>query len=357
MSTSTPGRPGLSKPLLWGVRAALLAVSGLASLAAAEIGLRAADFGFAMYPQAIQFGYPDPDSMRSEFELDEQLLWTPKRYDQLLERARRRKPQLVLMGCSCTAWGEFDKNLLHELRESRGVVEEAREDGEPPESLGVRIENFAVPGWSSYQGRQQLVRDVLPLAPKVVTLFYGWNDHWIGFGVEDDAAGELVEGVKESVLEKHRDLRVVQAWAKLRMAFARGGNDARPLRVPLDKFEANLREMVRLAKAQGVQTVLLTAPTNVRAGDEPNYLAQRHLPDVTQLVPIHASYVEAVRKVAREEQALLCDLAAHFDTLPAEELNKLIMKDGVHFTRAGGRRVGRLLFECFRDNGLFERMQ
>jgi hypothetical protein len=33
------------------------------------------------------------------------------------------------------------------------------------------------------------------------------------------------------------------------------------------------------------------------------------------------------------------------------------MKDGVHFTRAGGRRVGRLLFECFRDNGLFERMR
>jgi hypothetical protein len=42
-----------------------------------------------------------------------------------------------------------------------------------------------VGGYTTYQGLRQLERDVATLHPVIATFYYGWNDHWIGFGIED----------------------------------------------------------------------------------------------------------------------------------------------------------------------------
>jgi hypothetical protein len=53
-------------------------------------------------------------------------------------------------------------------------------DRAPSPAHGVKL---AVGGWASEQGLRQFRRDVLPLHPRVVmTIYYGWNDHWIAFG-------------------------------------------------------------------------------------------------------------------------------------------------------------------------------
>ncbi len=41
-------------------------------------------------------------------------------------------------------------------------------------------------------GVRQLQRDVLPLRPRVITIYDGWNDHWIGFGLPDPEVARLL---------------------------------------------------------------------------------------------------------------------------------------------------------------------
>ena len=37
----------------------------------------------------------------------------------------------------------------------------------------------------------QFTRDVVPLRPRVATIFFGWNDHWDALGTEDKRVAEL----------------------------------------------------------------------------------------------------------------------------------------------------------------------
>jgi lysophospholipase L1-like esterase len=54
-------------------------------------------------------------------------------------------------------------------------------------------DKFATSGWSSWQGLQALRRDIAGLRPSVLTIYFGWNDHWVGFGVEDDEVAEITQ--------------------------------------------------------------------------------------------------------------------------------------------------------------------
>jgi len=68
-------------------------------------------------------------------------------------------------------------------------------------------------------------------------------------------------------------------------------------------------------------------------------------------VPLHRSYVEAVREVAAQEQTALCDLAAEIHALPKDERASLFRQDGIHFSAAGSRRAARMLFRCLERDG------
>ena len=99
--------------------------------------------------------------------------------------------------------------------------------------------------------------------------------------------------------------------------------------------------------------MLLTAPDDHRRGEEPEYLASRWLRDAEDLVPVHERYVEAVRDVARETEAPLCDLAAAVDALRPAVRDVLFLEDGIHFTPAGDEFVARRLAACFETHGLW----
>ena len=90
-------------------------------------------------------------------------------------------------------------------------------------------------------------RDVLPLKPRVVTLYFGWNDHWTGYGIEDKDVPRLAE-LRWPVIER---LRIGQLLLKSRVARALG-DEERPNRVSEDDFRANLTAMVRASRAAGV---------------------------------------------------------------------------------------------------------
>src|SRR5262249_48437469 len=151
---------GFSRIGPWLARAAVALVAIAGALGLAEIGLRTANFSFQTFP-VVQFGYPDPVTLHDLFVPDRDLFWVTRDYAGILAEARRTHPAVVFMGDSCTQFGSYPAIVLTRVAETA-----------PALSSGVKV---GVVGWSSEQGRAQFTRDILPLHPRVVTLYYGWN--------------------------------------------------------------------------------------------------------------------------------------------------------------------------------------
>jgi lysophospholipase L1-like esterase len=198
-------------------------------------------------------------------------------------------------------------------------------------------------------------RDVVRLEPRVVTIYYGWNDHWCTFGIEDkEIHGFDLEHplVWTAISARSRVAQLVNL-----VLFSRNfeGKTARE-RVPLEDFRGNLREIVRIARAHSIVPVLLTAPSAHQRGQEPSVLTRRWLSDLTELIPLHEAYVEAVRDVALEDDVDLVDLYALFRGLGREELAESFTADGIHPTDAGSRRIAQYLYDYFEETGLVSRL-
>ncbi len=325
-------------PLRWrtlAVNLGLALVSVLLLAAVVELGLRLTGFSYVLYPGDIEFGKPDPQLLEVGFLEDRDLFWVTRDYPDKLERLRAERPALVLMGDSCTHLGRYDDELAQLLARRRGAA--------------LSYGNLGVAGWSSFQGRRQLERDVVELEPAVVTVYYGWNDHWIGFGIED----KNVALVKRVFAGPWSRSRLVQLATQAVVALG-ARETAYPNRVSLEDFEHNLRAMVELARARGIRPVLVTAATSHAEGAEPEELALRWLRDLSELVPLHARYVDAVRRVAAEEEAVLCDAAARAEALPRDERERLFMRDGIHLTADGDRWLAEVLYDCLEREGLLD---
>ena len=300
-----------------------------------EIGLRLFGSEFVLTPPQVEFGAPHPVQMGREFIVDEDLLWVPRGYADRVATAVDWHPSIVFMGDSCTQSGRYGGALrsIIKTRDSSAVF--------PFMAVGVE-------GWSSWSGLRQLQRDVLPMKPKAITMYFGWNDHWEHFGLQDKDAARF--------LKESSDLRIVELADRAVFALMRLFAEPSPYRVSLADFRANLRGMVRTARDHDVVPILLTAPTSHRRGREPAYLAQRWLKNLDDLVPLHQRYVQAVRDVAAEEEAPLVDLYREFDQLSEQELAQLFMEDGVHLTPDGDRKIAELIDRGLELTGLYGRI-
>lgn len=301
---------------------ALVLFGVLLGTAVGEGALRVAGFSYQALP-TVQFGWPNPTEMVDLYVPDRDLLWVPREYAARLAKAQRHRPDIVFLGDSCTQFGTYTGRTLARLRKT-----------DPNHSTGF---NAGVGGWSSVQGLAQLRRDILPLRPQVITLYFGWNDHWVALGAPDNKARP---GAISWWLSQHS--RVYQLLIKLRLATSIKVDPNRPNRVDLETYKANLREMVGLSRRAGARVVLITAPSNHRPGHEPAALAERHLRRLDELVPLHRSYVEATRGVARETGVTLCEAARAF-ARDEKERDHYFKKDGIHLTKAGDTLLASLL--------------
>lgn len=327
--------PGRGKRLLFVAMTALCSL-GL-SLIAAELLLRVAGYRFTVAPSVMQFGWPDPIVIDDLYRFDSDLFWVQQDYEEKLARWSGKKPTIAFLGDSCTEFGRYDLAFMDRLA---GVTGDRR----------ATFINLGVGGWSSYQGRRQLERDVVPLGPKVATIYFGWNDHWNTFGLEDKSIHRFFK--KRDPRSWARRFRVAQLWDS--WAFDRRAYLEAPLtRVTLEDYRENLTEMVRTARAHDVVPVLLTAPTSFVEGSKPVELAQRHLQAFGEVLSLHIRYVNVVREVASREQAPLVDLFASVKALPPKEVSEvLFLRDGIHLTPEGDQMVAKLLLEGLERNGL-----
>ena len=267
--------------------------------------------------------------------VDPDLLWVPRDY-----RARvavRDWPlSMVFMGDSCTHGKTYDEEL-------RSII-----TARNPSSVFTFV-NTGVGGWSSWSGLRQLQRDVLPLRPKAITIYYGWNDHWLHHGFPDKVAAPFTKEPPRLQIRRIIDKAVFTA--------RQISDSDSAYRVSLADFRANLRQMVRIARDNDIVPILLTAPTSHRRGHEPAYLVDGgRLADLEDLVPLHRRYVEAVREVAAEEDALLVDLHREFDRLPRRDLDRLLVEDGIHQTREGDRKIAEIIDRHLVESGLYQQI-
>lgn len=324
MSAPPGGTPPSAKLRSWSAPVVTAVIAVLSALAVAELGLRIARFHFDLVP-ALEFGWPDPVALNDVYRPDPDLVWTTRDYPDVLREAHRHHPAVVFMGDSVTEFGTYSAQAI-ELLKTAGS----------PLTTGVKV---GVGGWTTEQGLRQLRRDVIPLHPQIVTVFYGWNDHWIARGLTDPeiTAARRLLGIA-------RVSRLAQLWLKLKVNMAARRRPA-PNRVPLPRYEANLRTIAREAHAAGISPVFITAPSNHVAGHEPAYLARRHVRSLSELVPLHTMYTDATRRVAREMDVPLCDAAASFAALPQPH-DVYFQKDGIHLTSAGDRELARIISTC-----------
>jgi lysophospholipase L1-like esterase len=252
-----------------------------------------------------------------------------------LSEAQHTHPSLVFLGDSCTEFGTWPQLTL-----SRLTTEE------PELANGVKL---AVGGWSSEQGLRQFRRDVLPLHPHVVTIYFGWNDHWMAFGQPDAS----VHANRVSYwLAQHS--RLAQLVVKGRLGSQTLTSGASSYRVPLDQYRANLEAIGQLARDAGIRAVFITAPTSDERGHEPEYLARRHLKHLEDLVPLHESYVQATREAAAHMNEEVCDAAAEFPKLPGP-ISQYFNKDGIHFSDRGSQALARMVTSCLESPHLAAR--
>ena len=307
-----------------------------------ELGLRIFGFEFALAPPRIEFGYPSPQIMEKRFLPDPDLLWIERDYSMKVAGARKSRLRLsmVFMGDSNTR-DKYERQL-------RSIIEE-RFPGSDFTYL-----TLGTHGWSSWSGLQQLQRDVLPLRPRAITIFYGWNDHWNYFGLQDKDVARILHSESSSrpsaLFSRLRTVQLVnRAFLAHRELFAEPGQ----ARVSPDDFRANLRQMVRIARDNDIIPILFTAPTSHEHGKEPSFLTERWLINLEDLVPLHRQYVRIVQEVAAAENAPIVDLYHEFNQLPRQDLKNFFRRDGIHFRPAGHRKIAELIDRFLDQAGLY----
>ncbi len=152
----------------------------------------------------------------------------------------------------------------------------------PAGSSGVEVMNFGVLGYTSFQGLQLLKTRVLSLHPDVLVIGFGMNDSDVAGYRDKDVVRPGPELWRDRVkrVTSHSESLALLKYAALALRFRpkpfgeflradaktdQGKSNANVnydelepwTRVSPRDYEANLREMIALARAQGARAVLL----------------------------------------------------------------------------------------------------
>lgn len=302
----------------------------------AEIALRLAGFEFHGIPRHFQFGANvDHDLRRNVAVPDADLFWRLKAGEnaRFLVRRKHVHPNLrartgadrtspggvraVSMGDSCTFFGSpsYPERLESRLVES---------------GLEAEVFSASVPGYTSYQGLRWFETEIAAYRPDWVTVYYGWNDHWLAMQATDRELGTRTTRSSTAAARIASNIRLVQLGTYLRARLFRLQADQRPERVPLDHYRENLEELCRRAREEGAGVIFVTAPSDLDPGDV------RRLTDLGQVTrgrdvrSLHEEYNAVVRDVAAACRAEIVDFAG-----ASTRTAGFVSEDGIHLTEKG----------------------
>jgi lysophospholipase L1-like esterase len=178
----------------------------------------------------------------------------------------------------------------------------------PERGIDARVVNAGFPGNTTQHARARLQKDVLDRQPSLVIVQFGINDSAVQVNADPPAKGPAV---------------------------------------PLEKYQDNLREIVRAVRKNGSRVILMT-PNSMRWTPKFRefYGKPPYKPDDPDgFNVVLKDYAEAVRKLAREERVPLVDVYAAFEAHGKQEGQSVdeLLTDGMHPNDKGHRLVADLL--------------
>jgi lysophospholipase L1-like esterase len=251
--------------------------------------------------------------------------------------------RIVCLGCSCTnrGWLTYPERLEKRLNEGKNS------------ETTFEVINAGVGGYSSYQGLLYFADELIDYTPDVVTVYFGWNDHWRAIHYPDKAQpnpGEFWVQL-QNILNR---MRIYQFLHKVIETLAvKDDGDQRDSfrpRVSLRDYRENLEAIVGTARTHGSRVLLMTAPQALSAESIAAYQDMGVIPDQVDLIRLHAAYNDVVRGIAASHRVLLVDLARMFAAIP--EPRSYFMPDGVHHREQGLQIIADALVEAMREHGL-----
>ena len=326
------------------VRKLVLAfLSILIFLALAEIVMRV--FGVGEWVPEIDADESVSRALsRGWLKEDRELLWRMKECDAACEEIRAVHPdnpcvteasegkKVLCLGDSCTFFARSGKPYSVLLENLLAPAHHAQ------------VLNASVPGYTSTQGLVWLQNELLQYNPDVVTVYFGWNDHWLARAVTD---GEYMEHLKLSPI---RIVRLVRALTGRSVRIARGPGD-RLQRVPLEEYSRNLEHIHRLVASTGAQCILITAPGVEFEATQDKLVSGGHITKNDNYIEIHERYNEVVRRLA-EKGLNVIDLAASFKDV--SDVQSLLTDDGIHLSDRGHTRAAEALLSFITSKTLLD---
>ncbi len=294
----------------------------------AEVFLRYRGFSYELN---IQFGYPRPYQISSA-ERDEKLFWTfPKSYPGINSygfkgsEPARPKPagiyRIVFLGNTCTSAG-FPAATELMLRETHP---------------GVECLNFALPGYSSYQGKMIAKSFLAELEPDLLVVSFGWNDRWLAFEtVDEDKRIAVDRGAGRSIAAGiYSKWRLVQLFRKALAPILGESKQLDVSRVPADQFMKNLEEIGAEADRLGAPVIFVTEPSSHPSlGVPDDVVSSTYAKSKEDAIALFREYNEIIRRVANERSSWrLLDLDALMSS--RSEVRRLFEDDGVRYSIAG----------------------
>lgn len=300
-----------------------------------EVFLRLKGFSYEPY---LQFGYPRPNQISSA-ERDTKLFWTfPKSRPGInsygFEGPEPAQPKpdgtyrIVFLGNTCTSPGMIGTAELL-LRETHAEVE---------------CLNFALPGYSSYQGAVIAKSFLAELEPDLLVVSFGWYDRWLAFGASDaekriDWDRSAGNGVAGGVYSRWRLLQLS------RKALAPLLGESKQLdvsRVPADRFMKNLEEIGAEAERLGIPVLFATEPSSHPSlGVPDDVVSSTYAKSKEDALALFREYNDIIRRVAEERNSRhLLDLDALISS--RSDVRRLFNGDGVRYSTAGSVVVANL---------------
>jgi lysophospholipase L1-like esterase len=279
--------------------------------------------------------------------------------------------RIVSLGDSCT-FGIVTREMFEYIPEPYPQLLE-RLAAERIGAGKLEVLNAGIAGYNSFQGVMLLRTKLRGLEPNLITVRYGWNDHFMS--ALEGGAYSYREPDSELVLR----LQDLMLRTSLYGFFRRLGFEVRALRaratppprvklptqwipiVPLDAYKHNLRRIVALGRAQGAHVWLLTAPhafvVDINRGRHDRFpmsakalLEYNAIPSFERLIEIHDSYNQATREVGAELRVPVVDMDAVYRAHASEPL--FHSTDVPHPAAAGHVLEAETLYERLWSEGL-----
>jgi len=346
-------------PRRWQRELVFAAVAIVLVLGLAEVLLRFAGFRFSPVPILVDATW-GPEQVqrlnqaggRDTFQPDDVVFWSLipgiKLDDRTVnERGLLHGPltvpkppatyRILCLGDSCTAMGSGSYPAV--LQKRLDLV--ARPDRR------FEVINAGVFSYSSTQGLRLYRHRLGDLEPDLVTVYFGWNDHFLTTTYSDRSLGGR-ETPLPSFVRLLRQLRLYQLVQCLvntmqlqAIAKQRAGHQL--FRVGPEDYRENLKEFVDLARRQAARPVLFTAPGNHGPGRVPDYYIVNGLAESEEsIIRLHRQYNDIVRDVARKMRVEVLDLEEAFNR---QNKDDLFIKDGIHPNAQGRHLIAKLFLE------------